>query len=282
HAGIEVSLERQPVTDPRASFLQVNAPVDAQHIGAARRHLLEEVAAAVYEQNRRRGAAINGRKYFLLVRQGELLVVFTRELARPGIEELNHLRAGFNLRVQIEDDRVRDLIQKRVKRIGFGVHHALDLSVVSGAAPLDHVSRQSPGRTRKSDQRYGAIQLAPESAYDFHHKPGFLDRIRHDQAIDLGARTNRIRKLGSLLLGQLYFLTHRFHRNQDVAEHDHRIDADDAMRLKRDFYSELRGLAQSQKVGVGANGSVFGQVASCLSHHPHRGALHRFASGGAN
>src|ERR1041384_1672002 len=244
YTRIEISLKRQPITDARARVSQINAPIYAQNIGARGRHLLEIITATVDEQNSRRGGAINRSEYLLLIRQSELLVIRSRKLARPRIEELNDLRARFDLRVEIQDNRVGDLVQQRVERIRIGVHHPFDVGVVSRTAAFDHVSGKGPWRARKPDQRNRLVKFSPQSAYNLHHKARLFDRIRNDQAIHLRSGANRIGKLGALLFSQPNFLAHCFDGDQDVAEHDHRVNPDDSIRLQRNFYGKLRRFAE--------------------------------------
>src|SRR5437870_5535203 len=58
HARIEVALQREAVADTLARVLQVDAPIQAQHVRAATRHLFEEGAAAVDVHYGRRGLAV--------------------------------------------------------------------------------------------------------------------------------------------------------------------------------------------------------------------------------
>jgi len=132
----------------------------------------------------------------------------------------------------IQNNRVRDLVEQRVKRGRVGVHHALHLRVVSRSSAFDHVSRKRPRRTREPDKRNSAVQLASQRSDDLHHEAGLFYRVGNDQAFDLLARADGIGKLGAFLLGQSHFLTHRFDGDQDIAEHNHSVDAEDSIRLK--------------------------------------------------
>src|SRR5215467_5320669 len=122
HAGIQVSLQSYSLTHTRTCIPQPDTPVDAQHVCSAGGHLLQESPASVDEQNGRRPPAVYRLKYLLLIWQSELLVVSRPQLSGPGIKQLNDLGASFNLRVQVEDDRVRDFIEQSVQRGRLSIH----------------------------------------------------------------------------------------------------------------------------------------------------------------
>src|SRR5258705_5275977 len=105
HARVEIPLKNQLRTNSSAGVFQIHPPVDAQHVRAAGCHLLQKRPAAVDVDNRRHGFPYDRGEDLLLVGQSELAVVLRREFSSPRVEQLNDLRAGFDLCVQIQNDR---------------------------------------------------------------------------------------------------------------------------------------------------------------------------------
>src|SRR6185503_11846710 len=156
------------------------------------------------------------------------------------------------------------------------------LSVVLRSSAFDHVSRERPRRTGEADKRHRAVELSPQRSDYFHYEASFLYWVRHYQPVDLLSRADWIGELGAFLLSEFHLLTHRFDGNQNVAEHDHRVDAEDSIRLERNLDGKFRRLAQGEEVGVLANRAVLRQIAPRLTHHPHRGSFYRFPARGTD
>jgi len=76
--------------------------------------------------------------------------------------------------------------------------------------------------------------------------------------------------------------THGVGHSENVREQDGRVEWKPVERLQGDLAGEFRRLAQGHEVaGLLARGAVFGQIASGLAHHPHRGDIDGLAQQGA-
>jgi hypothetical protein len=77
---------------------------------------------------------------------------------------------------------------------------------------------------------------------------------------------------------QLQRYAHGFRRNQNVGEHNNRVNAQAAKRLQGNLHGQIRRLANFQESMLRPQFPVFGQVTSGLPHHPHGNARCSFAT----
>src|SRR5205823_1873240 len=63
---------------------------------------------------------------------------------------------------------------------------------------------------------------------------------------------------------------HRFGHDEDVAEEDGRVDAEDVDRLQRYFRRQIGRLAELEEADLLADGAVLRQAAPGLPHQPDR------------
>jgi hypothetical protein len=93
------------------------------------------------------------------------------------------------------------------------------------------------------------------------------------QLVEILERPERGRELrtNALIKGEVH--AHRFRDDQDVAENDGGINANEVERLQRDFNGKLWRPTHRQEIGRGAHGAILRQVPSSLAHHPYRGAF---------
>ncbi len=82
----------------------------------------------------------------------------------------------------------------------------------------------------------------------------------------------------ALLDGQPH--AHRLRDDEDIAEDDRRVDADEVHRLEGDLHRQLRCAHHREEVRPRAHGAIFGQVATGLTHHPDGRPLDRLAPAG--
>ena len=85
--------------------------------------------------------------------QGELLVIAASQHAAPGVENHHRLRTRFNLRVEVQRDAFRQLIQQQMQRLRVSVHHLFNHREGFATAAFHHVSRQRPRATGEANQR---------------------------------------------------------------------------------------------------------------------------------
>ena len=69
--------------------------------------------------------------------------------------------------------------------------------------------------------------------------------------------------------------------DEDVAEDDRGVHAEDVHRLQRHLDGQLGRAHHREEVGALAHRAVLGQIAAGLAHHPHGRPLDRLAPAGA-
>ena len=87
------------------------------------------------------------------VRLDEPAVVGRAERADPAIEDLEHLRTGRRLGVQVDRRRVDQATHQRIPGPVVPIHERLGLLVVSRRSPFDGIAGQGERGTREADQR---------------------------------------------------------------------------------------------------------------------------------
>ena len=121
-------------------------------------------------------------KDFLRVRQSEFLVVAAVQFAGPGIEQLNDLCAGFDLKQQIRADGGCKLVQQRVQHSRLAIGEAFDLGKALGAAAFDHVRRERPRGACEANQRHLILKFLAELLDDRSDERNLRGRIRNARA----------------------------------------------------------------------------------------------------
>ena len=76
------------------------------------------------------------------------------------------------------------------------------------------------------------------------------------QFLDVGTVANRLRDFGTFV-GEFDRNAHGFDGNQDVREEDHRIDSEDAQRLKGNLGGQIDVLAEIEEGNLLADVAVF-------------------------
>ena len=178
----------------------------------------------------------------------ELLIVATGQHPAPGVENHHRLRAGFDLRVEVQGDAFRQLLQQRMQRLRFGVHHLFDHGERFAAAAFHHVGRQRPGATGEADQRHFAFQFAANGTHGVHDIAQFLLRIRDWQLVDVGFAFYRRGEARTFASFKVQPQTHGVRDRQDVRKEDRRIQRVTAQRLERHFAGQLGIFTQRHKV----------------------------------
>src|SRR5688572_19312800 len=98
------------------------------------------------------------------MREDELAIVLPAERAGPGVEYLERLHAGLDLRREIAGHDVREVFAEAVPRGRLRVHERLRVRVVGRRAALDRVRGERERRAAEADQRHAALELLPQDA----------------------------------------------------------------------------------------------------------------------
>ena len=126
------------------------------------------------------------------VRQRELAVVGAVQRAGPRVEDLDRLRAGFDLRQHVVGNHRRQALAEPVPRARLRVHERLGARVVGRRTAFDRVRGERERRAAEADQRHAAVELAPQQADRLEHVTERVARLERAQPLDVGGRPDRI------------------------------------------------------------------------------------------
>ena len=193
-----------------------------------------------------------------------------RQHAGPGIEDLQHVRAGLELSHQILDRILDQHIDDFCKRVRMPIRHHPRRRLIGRAVSGHHVGRNRPRRAAKSDQRDVRIELAPHPAQCLIDRLELCEIRRARQRRDLVGRIQRI-ELWAFADLEPHRAAERIRDHQNVGEDDRGIEVEAADRLQRHFSGEFRRETQVEKAaGLGADFAILRQIAAGLAHHPDR------------
>ncbi len=199
------------------------------------------------------------------------------ERAGPAVEQLHRIGPGLDLRRQMLDRGVRDLVDEIAEPVGIGKGPALRMREIAARAAFDHVGRDRPRASGKADER----DLARQRRLDAAH--GVVDRgepLRRAEALEPFGGSARAHRLEhrALAVAKRDRLAERMRHHQYVREQDRRIHAEAADRLQRRLGGELGREAEIEE-GWGAfpELAIFRQVAPGLAHQPERRHRQSFA-----
>ena len=145
--GVEVPLHCA-VRHLRPALVERNPPVEPDHVAARRCHLLQERGGTGAEMDRRHvDCPENGGR----MRGDVLAIVRGRERADPGVEHLDHVRAGARLGGDVGAERGGELLEQRVPDVGLAEHEALRVRELPTRLPLDEVARHGERAAAEAD-----------------------------------------------------------------------------------------------------------------------------------
>ena len=159
----------------------------------------------------------------------------------------------------IFDERLRMAIRQHPRR-----------RLVRRTLAGDHVSRDRPRRTAKTDQRDLWRKLTTDAAQRL------IDRF---ELAEVGLRRQRrhflrrIQRIEPRAFAGLeaHRTAERIGNDENVGEDDRGIEVEAPDRLQRDLGGMIRREAEIEKAaGLGAQRAIFRQIAAGLPHHPER------------
>src|SRR5688500_284153 len=168
---IEIALDRPIVTNPFPRIVERNAPVGADDVAARFAQILQDICCARSEMDRGYAGAPNRIEDLPGVRQHELAIVGRVESASPRVEDLNSLRAGFDLRFHVFAHDRREHVAQPVPRERVGIHQRLGQREVLRMTSFDSVRRERKRRAAESDERHAVRTLELAS----NHSDGLQD-----------------------------------------------------------------------------------------------------------
>ena len=168
-----------------------------------------------------------------------------------------------------------------MQRLRLTHHHLLDAREGLRAAAFHHIGGQCPGAAGKTDQRHLACQLVANGANRIHHVTQLAFRIRDRQLHHILQRGDGFGKARSFALAEGEPEPHGIRNRQNIGKQNGRIQRIATQGLQSDFTGQLRMTTQRHEVArLGADGTIFRQIAARLAHHPDRRHIHRLTQEG--
>ena len=273
HGRIQVALHARlrPHAPPRHG--ERGAPVHADHVAARASHQPEQLPRPHAEVDRRNGQVRQAVEETAHVRQHRSLVRVRTQRSDPGVEHLQRLRAGVDLRAEMRQHDGDEGPHQRIPHVGFAQHQRLRALVRPRRAAFDEVARQRERRAREPQE--GNLQLLTQQPDRIQHVGHVGFRLERTEPPDVGRRTDG-------------FVDHRSHpgldpdgdahgrqRHHDVAEQDRSVDGHPPERLHRDLRDQVGVQARVEDVAVPTHLEILGKVAPGLAHEPDRCSIHR-------
>ena len=192
---IEIALQRDAAADGLAGLGKIRGPIHADGIAADGCDPGKPCASPLREHDVRDPAALRYPRqrvdHLGHVVQGEFRVLCRRQHSAPGIEQHHRLRAGGNLRIEIQDGGLGEYFEQSVQIARRLVHHALDAAEGLAAAAFNHVSAHGPRAPGEADQRHSAAEFAANQRHRVHHVPDLPRRIRRADFVDIRRSAHR-------------------------------------------------------------------------------------------
>ena len=275
---VEVALQGPVGGHAPTGLGEGNPPVHADDVGPCLCHQRQEFAGAHPEVDAGHTGGTDGLEHLRARRHGVSLVVGGGQRARPRVEQLDRFGAVGDLRLQRGDGQIRQAIHEGKPQLGVALHHDLGVVVRPGRPTLDQVAGHREGCAGKADER--DVEFGDEVVDGLEHVRRVGLRIQRPQA-------GQIVRAGERLLDHRADARHHVHAEadgvdggDDVGVEDGGIDAVAAHGLERDLRAQIRIGDGVVDAALAADGAVFGQRTSRLTHEPDGGDLVGFAAAG--
>ena len=277
--GIEIALDAA-AADPGPGLVEREAPVDADDVAPGPRHGLEEMRGGRAEVDGGHPGGGNRLEDAPAVGEDRRLVGAHRQRPGPGIEELDHLGARLDLRLQVADRHLGQRRHEAVPEIGLAVEQRLGARELLGGLALDHVRGNGEGAAREAHDRRGAIERPAHEADRLEEIGCRLTGIDDAQRGDVGLITKRrvddradpgIDREGD---------AHADERQHDVGVHHRRVDSELLDRHQCHLGAQIRRSRDREDVVGLAESSVACEAPPGLAHEPDRGAVGGLTPGG--
>ena len=121
-----------------------------------------------------------------------LAIVRGRERADPGVEHLDHVRAGARLGGDVGGERGGELLEQRVPDVGLAEHEALRVLELPARLPLDEVARHGERAAAEADDGLVGPELRTHDPHRLEHRAEGLLGIGDAQLLHVGERAHRL------------------------------------------------------------------------------------------
>src|SRR5581483_4483590 len=193
-----------------------------------------------------------------------------RQNSRPGIENLQR----FGARLELPDQIIRGCICQHIdqprKAFWIAISQHARRRLVGRALACNHVSRHRPRRATKTNQRDVAWQscLYRTNRRIDRRKRGVIDL--EWQSFDRCHVTQWF-EARPFTFDEPHLASQGMRHHQDVGKQDRCIKSETSNGLQRHLCRIVRIEAEIEKRACFlSHSSVFGQIPSCLTHHPNR------------
>src|SRR5216683_573525 len=280
---IQVALHGAAKFQAAPAFVQRNAPVEPNHLGSGFFHRRKKSGAIRTEINDWRSAALQALHQMGNMREHIATVIVHAQTADPTIEDLNHVRTGAHLLSSVFGDYADQLSHQLIPVRGRVVHHLLGMDIVPRSAAFDHVAGKREWRTAESNHWQAIAKVLGHQSYRF-TDISQLGCTISAQMRDVLFGPNRLLDDRTFPRAEVKREFHDLEWQKEIGEDDSCIHPQCFGSADR-YCGRQRGiLADLQQRMLFADSAVFGHVASCLTHEPHRRTLsrHRFAGSHEN
>src|SRR5687767_11531104 len=127
---------------------------------------------------------------------------------------------------------------------------------------LDHICRERPRRSRKSNKGNSTAKLFFRECYGLHHVLEAIESAVRFEIVEVGGCPDRSFETRANRFHDIESHSHRFRNNQDVRKKDRGINSEPIDRLNCDFTCEFGSLAKRQEIGAFANSPILRQVST--------------------
>ena len=198
-------------------------------------------------------------------------IVMRRELAHPGVEDIEHIGAGLRLGQQELAGCGGKLRHQLVPELRLGEHEDARVFMIAALAAFDRIAGEGKGRSREANQRQSAgIELRAEQPNSFEREVHRFARIWRAERRDVGRTAHRIVDDRSFSLYKGKMEAHPFQGRQNVGKDNGRIEVEGIQRLEGDLGRQLRLFDELEQRVPLAQCPVFGHVPPSLTHQPDR------------
>src|SRR5660397_112959 len=275
----QIPLDSHIMTKKRPGISQIRAPIHPYNIATRLLHQGKERGVAGSKMDGR-NLLVNALEYALAVRIHIFLVVRRAECSDPTVKQLHGLHPSLNLKVQVGDYRVRDLVHESVPNVRSPVHESLGIDIVLRPSTLDHVAGKGEWCTRKPNQRSAPLQFLPHPLDSLLEEWHTFLGLQRKERIHILYRAHGIAYDRTFSFSKRQIHPHARKRQQDVCKDDGRVKVESPHGLEGDLSGEFRSPAHLQERAVSPQGPVLLQVPPCLSHHPNWRTVYLFPPAG--
>src|SRR4030042_4045755 len=155
----EVSLNGDIVSYAFPGLSNIDTPIHSDHISACPFHQFQKccTGGGKMDEGNARANTLND---LLGIRKDILLVIARCQTSHPGVKNLKSLDTRSNLRIDVPDEHLRDLLHQSIPCGTVLVHQAFGENVILRMSPLADVTRKRARGAGESDQRDLSFQFS--------------------------------------------------------------------------------------------------------------------------